>query len=255
MGGYYKTRDREAQAMQYHLQRPYWRRQWIIQEIWLARQICLQCGVLKLVWDQSGEQYANPIYDAINHWGELSGMEELANAKRLFGGQFTTLNTVVDAWARFAGKCSDPRDKFYGILALVPTRARIPVNYQKSIVEVFWDVVDITYQSDYIDYGSEVGILDTLNEMTIELDVENDIGSQLLAHHVQALYHAKGWEWPPAKTSDDPRWYNRDLIKKRYQYSAKTRYDWSQGTWDVDSQGKASDEVKVEALTRQRFAI
>jgi hypothetical protein len=141
--------------------RSYWTRIWIVQEINLARKLFLVCGRERFL-----ESYTQrPDYTYIA-WASVSRLDITSEALGLF--------TPAETWARlFKGlqlldkrhhkhhgpsytwhdelywsiadnrdrKFSDPRDIVYGIQASVRQEERIDVDYNKTVQQIFHEVV------------------------------------------------------------------------------------------------------------------
>jgi ankyrin repeat protein len=101
--------------------RPYWRRLWVFQEIWLARKIRLMCGSKTVPWSHFRE--------LMEHAHAISGISQLdddteavANspAMRMIRLSLESVNTVLWNLVKETGylRCFDIRDKIYALLGV-----------------------------------------------------------------------------------------------------------------------------------------
>ncbi|RMJ18515.1 hypothetical protein CDV36_001777 [Fusarium kuroshium] len=136
------------------LERPFWRRVWIVQEVTLARDALLLCG------DESMPiQYFIEAIDVIREWTEI--FNELSNFSFLWGlGQvFFTTSTLMLRKLRMAGRerslvhvllgfgtltgprylASEPRDLVFGLLGVVRERDSfgLHADYTEPVGTVF----------------------------------------------------------------------------------------------------------------------
>jgi Heterokaryon incompatibility protein (HET) len=56
-------------------------------------------------------------------------------------GRGRSLSYVLDLFSFSGSECENPRDKVYGLLALVDQRAAVEVDYPKTVKEVYYDVL------------------------------------------------------------------------------------------------------------------
>ncbi|KAK5689813.1 hypothetical protein LTR97_012572 [Elasticomyces elasticus] len=123
--------DRGWVAMKDLYQRVYWKRVWIVQEVTLAKQAVLVCGHTETPW-----QYISELRKARNHiWPQ-----NLSSGERDF--RQDTIARLDDV------RCYEIHDKIYGFLGLANdnSSATIPVDYSKSVQQLFEDVVWFHYQ-------------------------------------------------------------------------------------------------------------
>ena len=100
----------------------------------------------------------------------------------------------------FNGECADPRDKVFGLLGLVPPTERIDVNYNMSVADVFWAVVDVTYRRPGLDSNLDRRGwgLQALTTLSKNMGLSSEVQPHILFRYVQRIYEAGGWSWPPA---------------------------------------------------------
>jgi hypothetical protein len=161
--------DLQRTALDNLLKRQYWHRVWIIQEIGLARHIKVHCGRLSIDWF-----YVALFFFRLQNLGRRvdgSFLQDIrssmpANLQPIwrFCHQSSiniTLRSLLGA--SLHSVCQDPRDKIYGLLALVRkgVKTRILIDYKKTLAEVLSDMVismepdsrDEVLQGRFQDYG------------------------------------------------------------------------------------------------------
>lgn len=110
----------------------------MVQEIQLARNAVVYCGMDKIPWDWLW-QAANFIW--FNDYTPLS-MNVSSQMIRELGCKACGIRNST-ATASLAGTrlCADPRDSVYGLIGIFPSdlRGRIQPNYEKEVWEVFRD--------------------------------------------------------------------------------------------------------------------
>lgn len=121
------------------LVRPYWYRLWVIQEICLAKEVFVCVGSKAISWDWL--IYCAETLLRCLKYREIEGLE------MLFHYRIHTLNQSREEllkplskrltwWSVFyyveQCECSDPRDKFYGMMALVREPLRVEIRYEKG---------------------------------------------------------------------------------------------------------------------------
>jgi hypothetical protein len=132
------------------LDRPWWRRVWVIQEAVLAREIMIQCGPDTAPWD-SVEQYISwqrvqtvgfegPFIDG-NGTAYPFPDELYQVIKRFRGRRASSMPTSIYDLLYYFRKlsCTDPRDRVFGFLGLaddIPDLC-LPANYSSSVQEVY----------------------------------------------------------------------------------------------------------------------
>ncbi|KAG4440574.1 hypothetical protein IFR05_003941 [Cadophora sp. M221] len=135
----------EISAIGRILNRQWFERLWIVQEICLAPQATMvQCGHAIAPWDH----FSNGIYLLhTKRWAWYDPLEEQVIRARLTA-VVTFLRLKYRSYASFRGlledtkkqKCSDPRDRIFAILSLAKDLDLEP-DYTKSATETFKDVM------------------------------------------------------------------------------------------------------------------
>lgn len=128
------------EAVAAFLSSPYWTRLWIVQEIALARSRRILFGNRSLPWDSLAEICSQVIEHGLDkilgcephHAFALSGL-----TKGAYGSYQTELHTIL--WNFSDRGCAEPRDKVYGLQALLEPRRRLTVDYGIALPELFID--------------------------------------------------------------------------------------------------------------------
>lgn len=139
------------------LNREYWTRMWIIQEIGLANKVTLQCGgqsvdlgslepiQSKLYIDSKTVKDAIRIDQshAMRHFRQWSNQKPYENARLWLSkaGHGSSLQGLLETFRDY--KCSDPRDKVFALLGLANDcrNGELLPDYSKSILDVYVDVI------------------------------------------------------------------------------------------------------------------
>lgn len=142
-------------------ERDYWRRLWVVQEVLKARSAKVHCGTTSLPW----ETYTSASEAFKRHEGQLnrsfpaqllvsqqhkSYMEVLSSLgpgsihdlRSLEKSEAYSFLKVLNAYR--TKHASDPRDKVFGVLGILPEEFRYEFrpNYSASLKEVYTNVVD-----------------------------------------------------------------------------------------------------------------
>jgi hypothetical protein len=143
-------------AFQKLMERPWWRRIWVVQEVSAAQnEIWVGCGPCWLTWEKfegaalTIESYKNhPFVQRIARLG--SGASAIMDKSRFrartdgrldkFGGLLNLLFSFKDYQA------TDPRDRLYALLGFTPSIPIIP-DYTKPAEEVYEELVRISIQT------------------------------------------------------------------------------------------------------------
>lgn len=135
------TENPDSAALWALFQRDYWRRLWVVQEVFLAREKRVYCGSSQLPWEVY-EAASNAFWEQENDPQLRQGPSSFPNVKSLMGLGAHTLLEVLRACRKKVSE--NPRDKVFGILGMLPeeTRKELPVNYDQSIKTLYIDVVD-----------------------------------------------------------------------------------------------------------------
>jgi hypothetical protein len=154
------------QCFAYLSEARYWNRLWIIQEILLARSISVMYGSKTVAWDR----LESMLDDILLHLkvtqkpvDEMVYAESLrhSNLARFILERQKMMSEGVDGAARLfdwyniiqlsrESRCTDVRDRVFGVLGLVDPTFRIPVDYSLSTEHICREVL-ATYARHYLD--------------------------------------------------------------------------------------------------------
>lgn len=157
------TRER-SQSVLALFERGFWTRVWVVQELLLARDINILCGSKRVPWQNildffDGLQFYR-ISDRSRFMREAYLVKalntpacRLAAERRVFQENPARGFPLTTAISRFKyWKCSDFHDKVYGFLGVCSDGHRIPVDYNKSPVDVYNDVLTMVCRSGQLDF-------------------------------------------------------------------------------------------------------
>lgn len=147
----------EWRALAELVRRPYWKRIWIIQELTLARKVTLRCGQAGCSY-HSVQPMASLMWECrIHNVLVCYGVEDFETVTlHILEVHSRLLPTIMAADRATANRnnlptllpvsvrslATDPRDKVYALLSLVPAeRTTIIVDYSRTPVQVYTDFV------------------------------------------------------------------------------------------------------------------
>jgi hypothetical protein len=127
-------------ALNFILENQYWTRLWIVQEIFLAKEIKIHVALysfdgrlLERLQTEFGPKNGYDTTDWTN-WNETMHARREMKSKRL------DLHEALYRWSD--QECQDPHDQVYGLLGLVH-KPKIKVDLTKSICEFFEEIMDL----------------------------------------------------------------------------------------------------------------
>lgn len=143
-------RPGEKRAVVKLLERAYWSRLWIIQELFHAQRVEMRCGAARfplegyatraslqaihaLIEQATGTKQHHPIYWPPTYAGEPQYLN-LHGALRLYS----------------SSGCVDARDQVLGLLGCVKLEQRVDIDYEQSVEDVFWSAVKVMSASSFI---------------------------------------------------------------------------------------------------------
>lgn len=128
----------------------YWNRLWIIQEIGRARQIKVCFGNLAMGWNDFIDM-------ATLHNRNCDGPLRLNRLlQEKYSGGHTLRKLLQD---HREAMCKEPRDKIYGLVGLAIDTIGFPMDYMKSLIEIWRDTMEfmncrgLLPESDIIPFG------------------------------------------------------------------------------------------------------
>lgn len=150
------------------VRRPYFERLWILQEVQTVnKNSTVQCGQTQFPWYNVRRAFMRCFHD-LGHVAQLSRLdlskklalaEELSNDLTLFSPKILFDITRMR-------ECSDPRDKVFGVLALLPESWRkvIKPRYDSSVKDVYIEAllrtIDVTQRLGLLDCAAQGDIQD-----------------------------------------------------------------------------------------------
>jgi hypothetical protein len=149
------------------LSREYWRRVWIVQEVFRARKIMIYCGHEKLPWKDLAKFFRQVRRLPDNNAQQIATSSEEINtlshnaATTLIDHRTARLQNLETLLMSYDGSfCCDPRDKVYALVGLAGKRL---TNRSAKLVEQDWLTIDYTrsprdlFQVLTLMYLAEVG--------------------------------------------------------------------------------------------------
>lgn len=133
-------------ALRYIVNNKYWTRLWIVQEIFMARQLEVYTGSLR--WDFSDlrkiSQEPDPAYFTMDwsKWKSIVEAKDMWRKKRKLD-----LHEAVFRWSD--QDCGVTHDKVYGLLGLVSKPERIKIDLSISMLELLEEVLRLEKKKVY----------------------------------------------------------------------------------------------------------
>ncbi|KAH9228624.1 hypothetical protein K456DRAFT_1900456 [Colletotrichum gloeosporioides 23] len=162
-----KSNEKDISATVSLFERDYWKRLWVVQEVFNAQSVTVYCGEKSLPWDiykeashvfqrhkgdldyyfpgnSQGRSYARASQNHFTYSQILTyqGPGSLPDVRALrHYGEDSLLEVMRVCRRKFS---SDPKDKVFGILGLLTEDVRkdFPVDYGLSVKEIYTNVVD-----------------------------------------------------------------------------------------------------------------
>lgn len=137
---------RDSAALKCLLEREYWHRLWVVQEVFLARKIWVYCGSSKLPW-RTYEVASNAFWEHESNPYLRQGPSSFPTIGSLAGEGAFCLLKVLRACRKKISK--DPLDKIFGILGMLQfeTRRELPVKYDQAVKTLYIRVADLIITS------------------------------------------------------------------------------------------------------------
>jgi hypothetical protein len=141
--------SRQEELASYLRTDSYWGRLWILQEIGSARE-------LEVCFGEEAMSWANFIqYLTMHHSDGEDGplrLNRLLREEKYHGSH--TLKRLLEEHKD--AQCSEPRDKVYGLVGLATDAADFPMDYTKSLYEVWKDTMEFMNRRDLFLNESEI---------------------------------------------------------------------------------------------------
>ncbi|UPK93875.1 hypothetical protein LCI18_004810 [Fusarium solani-melongenae] len=134
--------------------RVYWRRIWIIQEVLLAREIRIVCGLRCINWNKLNSFFGGMEFSMLQSGSQFHGSQRASKIMNAPGyilvkekafletnpqlkEQGAPISDLLLSFGNF--ECRDRRDKVYGMLGI--SSDMVDVNYAKSVQHIYNDVI------------------------------------------------------------------------------------------------------------------
>ncbi|KAH8665014.1 heterokaryon incompatibility protein-domain-containing protein [Tricladium varicosporioides] len=167
----------ERKAIELLYYRPYWRRVWIIQELYFARIHMVRCGT-KII---SRDQFENSL--AIlnrfeSDWKEITGNpadhhRRSRMRRRDFpsGMKYNKLHAWLKVCIKAGFESSNEHDMIYALLGISDDfqNGEITVDYNKPLLDLYLETISI-YPSSWRYYSPEKYLLPMAKKMKLKLD-------------------------------------------------------------------------------------
>jgi hypothetical protein len=156
-----QERASDWEALDELLDRPWWGRTWVVQEVWNASNAILQCGSKTIKWKTFAK--AMDYHEAWDDMGSLvretSRGAQWMNLRRRYSlaihlsGQRLKGSTTSDLlWNTWNRASTDPRDKVFAIQALVGNDSLTRPDYSKTMNQVYREAArDIILKEKHMD--------------------------------------------------------------------------------------------------------
>ncbi|KAG0649329.1 Heterokaryon incompatibility protein [Hyphodiscus hymeniophilus] len=176
----------------------YWDRVWIVQEIGKASRIRVCLGDRR---ELSWEDFCAELNLLESHLGS-TGMENqlllIREREEKYNGGYTLPKLLKSHQNAI---CQDPRDKIYGFVGLAPDGRSFPMDYNKSVVEVWYDTMLFMNEGGRVPSSEIVSFGRMVKEM---------LGGCLAPIH-QLSYEYASWKRPPSYSGENL--YNANMFK------------------------------------------
>lgn len=134
-------------ALKRFLEREYWHRTWIIQEIVLARRVQLICGTEVISWHRLRklkDLWSQAYFPGADK-AKMLGIDESVIFRLMHERSQQTSERLSQLIKRYrSSRCEDSRDKVYALLALAADceeESTFNANYGRSLAQLFCDVM------------------------------------------------------------------------------------------------------------------
>lgn len=120
-------------------EREYWQRLWVVQELVLAPELTIQCGLERL----AGLSFERRVTDLPRETRGIDRVQSLTShrfCRRIYSQPSREIWTNCIGISK-SGLCEDVRDRIYGVQGLVPQDAVVAVDYFKSTQDLYLEVL------------------------------------------------------------------------------------------------------------------
>lgn len=131
------------------LDRPWWKRTWVVQEVVLADKIVIMCGSETAPWESIEQLYKSRKWNRLELFGVAvdgkdtfnDGIYQLMSDYRLKRRSSSPDMHLFEVLYRFRLlECTDPRDRIHGFLGLVDSSASMGIvpDYKSTATKAYW---------------------------------------------------------------------------------------------------------------------
>lgn len=181
--------EEELEAVEDFCNRPYWNRIWTVQERALAAELTVACGSTQVPWKHMQRldwHSRRTFYNTQNRFNEMFRAAPALQAIWARSCDYTELIDLIFQHQRL--EATDPRDKIYALLALVKPSAPIIVDYSKSTIDLYREVLRFTYPGGAETKGINPDVVAGILPAMLGLNPDDD--------NVQVIikgYFPQGW--------------------------------------------------------------
>ncbi|KAL1646839.1 hypothetical protein SLS58_002974 [Diplodia intermedia] len=122
-------------AVQKLLERPWFSRIWVLQEVYMAKSVTVMCGEKSLPWE--------PYFRQLKDWPSQNALVQVPQILNMRTDQWnksTISRNLLDLLARTRHcNCEDPRDRIFALLSMSSEDSRLGINvdYTISVEELY----------------------------------------------------------------------------------------------------------------------
>lgn len=129
--------------------RPYWKRLWIIQEVFMAGSLRIYCGSESTLWDNFVKACRLLGLSLAETWRTTS-KTNAGNIIDLRSPHLRSFEILLDIARVF--ECADSRDKIYGLLGLAadPILRSLKPDYSKNTAQLYTEIMELVTSPGYI---------------------------------------------------------------------------------------------------------
>ncbi|SPO07582.1 uncharacterized protein DNG_10277 [Cephalotrichum gorgonifer] len=154
---------------------PYWYRLWILQEIGRANRLRVCYGDESFPWEHF--MHLITMHNSDGNTGPLR-LDRLLRQEKYHDSH--TLKRLIEEHR--GAKCSEPRDKVYGLVGLASDAVQFPMDYNKSLYDVWKDTMVFMNQWHLFKDESQIVLIGALVKSAL-MDNHSDPLSQISVEH------------------------------------------------------------------------
>ncbi|KAM3065343.1 hypothetical protein ACMFMG_011533 [Clarireedia jacksonii] len=163
--------------------RSYWRRVWVIQELFLARSCEVRCGDKCISRDDFDNSLGVRNTKVPGKYALMNPVVQHRLRLSLGSTQYNTLRAWLRACIDGGFECSKEHDRIYGLLGVAGdcTKGRIEVDYNKPLRDVYLEALAAVSGSWVQHHDANTIMIPLAKKMNLEVntDLQNSIGREL----------------------------------------------------------------------------